>query len=89
MRPNLLHPLAERRPARRGTRRRRARQPAAGPAEAAATAASRPVDTATQRVRDAGGPIDHASYSCQCGLLFQAKVSTTVKCPHCGADQAW
>jgi len=51
--------------------------------------ASRPADTATQRVRDAGGPVDRASYTCECGLLFQARVSTTVMCPHCGAGQAW
>jgi hypothetical protein len=49
----------------------------------------RTADAAVQRVRDAGGPIDRASYTCQCGLLFQAKVSTTVQCPHCGAGQAW
>jgi predicted Zn-ribbon and HTH transcriptional regulator len=48
-----------------------------------------PVDAAVQRVREAGGPVDHACYSCQCGFVFQAKVSTTVRCPHCGAGQAW
>jgi DNA-directed RNA polymerase subunit RPC12/RpoP len=40
-------------------------------------------------VRDAGGPVDQASYTCQCGYLFSAAVSTTVECPHCGAGQAW
>jgi hypothetical protein len=49
----------------------------------------RPIDTAVQRARDAGGPVDCASYACHCGLLFEAKVSTTVMCPHCGAGQAW
>ncbi|MCW3027869.1 MAG: hypothetical protein JWN81_1080 [Solirubrobacterales bacterium] len=77
MRPHLLHPLADRRHARRG-RTRGAQEPLA-----------RAADTAAQRVRDAGGPIDRASYSCECGLLFQARVSTTVMCPHCGAGQAW
>jgi hypothetical protein len=46
-------------------------------------------DLAVQRVRSAGGPIDQASYSCQCGLQFLAPVSTTVVCPHCRAPQAW
>jgi hypothetical protein len=41
------------------------------------------------RVRLAGGPIDNASYTCACGFVFAASVSTTVRCPHCGADQAW
>jgi len=34
-------------------------------------------------------PQDTAWYSCQCGLLFEAPVSTSVRCPHCGAAQAW
>jgi hypothetical protein len=47
------------------------------------------VDPAVARVREAGGPIDRACYTCQCGYLFVATVSTTVNCPHCGAGQAW
>jgi hypothetical protein len=46
-------------------------------------------DPAVERVRDAGGPLDRASYVCGCGYVFNAAVSTTVACPHCGADQAW
>ena len=46
-------------------------------------------DHAAQRVRDAGGPIDRACYTCGCGLFFNAPVSTSVTCPHCGAGQAW
>jgi hypothetical protein len=46
-------------------------------------------DSAVARVRDAGGPIDNASYTCACGFVFAASVSTTVACPHCGASQAW
>jgi hypothetical protein len=42
-----------------------------------------------QRARLAGGPIDNASYTCACGFVFAASVSTTVACPHCGASQAW
>jgi len=47
------------------------------------------LDLAAQRVREAGGPIDLASYACACGCLFTAPVSTSVKCPHCGTGQAW
>jgi len=50
---------------------------------------ARAVDPAAQRVRDAGGPIDEASYACHCGYVFRAPVSTTVACPHCRATQAW
>jgi hypothetical protein len=46
-------------------------------------------DPAAQRVRDAGGPLDNASYTCGCGFMFLAPVSTNVTCPHCGASQAW
>jgi hypothetical protein len=46
-------------------------------------------DFALIRAQEAGGPLDEASYACQCGYLFEASVSTTVTCPHCGASQAW
>lgn len=42
-----------------------------------------------RRARESGGPIDNAQYSCSCGLVFQAAVSTSVACPHCGTGQAW
>jgi hypothetical protein len=32
---------------------------------------------------------DRAFYSCQCGYVFEAPVSTSVGCPHCGGTQAW
>ncbi|HEX5147366.1 MAG TPA: hypothetical protein VFV85_10095 [Conexibacter sp.] len=41
------------------------------------------------RERAAGGPEDRASYRCACGCVFEASVSTTVGCPHCGDTQAW
>jgi hypothetical protein len=47
------------------------------------------LDLAAQRVRAEGGPLDQASYSCQCGLVFAAAVTTSVVCPHCGEHQAW
>jgi hypothetical protein len=47
------------------------------------------IDPAVARAREAGGPIDRACYSCQCGYIFVACVSTSVDCPHCKAAQAW
>jgi hypothetical protein len=36
------------------------------------------------------GPVeDNALYSCHCGYVFEALVSTSVGCPHCGTGQAW
>jgi hypothetical protein len=62
---------------------------AAPPIREVVLTAHRPADPAAQRVRDAGGPIDRASYTCTCGYVFIAPVSTTVECPHCHAAQAW
>jgi hypothetical protein len=45
--------------------------------------------TPQARERDAGGPQDLAAYCCPCGYVFEAAVSTTVGCPHCGDTQAW
>jgi hypothetical protein len=42
-----------------------------------------------RRVRESGGPDDRAMYTCSCGYVFEADVSTSVACPHCGAGQAW
>lgn len=63
----------------------------AQPAMAASprVAAIDPDDPALARVRGAGGPEDNANYSCGCGYIFDAPVSTTVACPHCGESQAW
>jgi hypothetical protein len=84
----LLHPLAERQSRRRRPMRRdgaslHKRQAV----EPAFTPESR--DVAVERVRASGGPLDQASYACQCGYLFAAPVTTTVACPHCGRSQAW
>jgi hypothetical protein len=66
------------------------------PAQSRASASQTPFNTpdqpsyvTVQRARSAGGPIDNACYSCPCGLVFAAPVSTTVCCPRCGAPQAW
>jgi predicted Zn-ribbon and HTH transcriptional regulator len=59
-------------------------------AEASGTiVATRACELEVERVRAAGGPLDTAVYTCSCGCLFDASVSTTVRCPHCGANQAW
>ena len=43
-----------------------------------------------QRGHRLGGPTqDRALYSCSCGYAFDALVSTSVDCPHCGDRQAW
>ena len=36
-----------------------------------------------------GGPQDKALYVCRCGSAFQAVVTASVRCPHCGETQAW
>jgi len=96
MRASLPHTLRERRRSRADQHRRAAigaseasRAAAQTPACAPTALTARAVDPAAQRVRDAGGPIDEASYACHCGFVFRAPVSTTVACPHCRAPQAW
>jgi hypothetical protein len=44
---------------------------------------------AEKRLRASGGPDDRAYYRCGCGFQFDAAVSTSVHCPHCGSDQSW
>jgi len=93
-----MHILTEQR--RHRGDRRRGNQAPARPCQGDSQRASwlRPVavredlerpDLAARRVREAGGPKDHACYSCCCGFIFDADVSTSVACPHCGDMQAW
>jgi hypothetical protein len=90
MRTRLLHSIGERQHGRRLRRRRlRARRLRGRGVALEAEQIPRPCDPAVQRVREAGGPVDQASYTCECGYLFRAAVSTTVICPHCGTDQGW
>ncbi|HEU4975176.1 MAG TPA: hypothetical protein VFT50_08805 [Baekduia sp.] len=42
-----------------------------------------------RRHRASVTPEDHALYRCQCGYQFEASVSASVACPHCGSGQAW
>jgi predicted Zn-ribbon and HTH transcriptional regulator len=46
-------------------------------------------DVDLSRARRAGGPEDVAQYTCSCGYVFAADVSTSVACPHCASTQAW
>lgn len=62
--------------------RRRDVQPAPAPAPTPGLQQER-------RLRESGGPDDRAHYTCSCGFAFDAAVSTTVACPHCGTAQAW
>jgi predicted Zn-ribbon and HTH transcriptional regulator len=55
-------------------------------------AADRTVDdtlSAERRHRASVAPEDTAHYGCSCGFQFQASVTTSVTCPHCGSAQAW
>lgn len=48
------------------------------------------VDDAAPGRRRLHGPVqDNAVYNCHCGYVFEAAVSTSVDCPHCGGGQAW
>jgi hypothetical protein len=59
------------------------------PRAAAPVRAAQAAPTPEHRWRDAGAPADRAQYTCGCGYVFDAKVSTSVACPHCLAEQAW
>ena len=42
------------------------------------------------RERRHGGPSEYrALYTCECGYVFEAHVTTSVGCPHCARTQAW
>jgi len=75
------------------TRPRRTARPEARPEHErrARVAPSAHADDSAEvaRHRRAGGPEDIALYSCACGYAFEATVTASVGCPHCGADQAW
>jgi hypothetical protein len=64
------------------------------PAAPAAPAPSAPAPAdehllAERRHRASVAPEDTAHYGCGCGFQFEAPVSTSVLCPHCGCAQAW
>ena len=69
-------------------RRRRGRLPR-GHVLPARPAPEPPPAEPEQREREAAGGEDVATYTCTCGFHWEAPVSTTIACPHCGAGQAW
>jgi hypothetical protein len=66
-----------------GSRRLRRRRDGSGLA--------RPTTAWPESTRDPAEPPpqDQALYTCGCGFVFEAHVSTSVACPHCRAEQAW
>jgi hypothetical protein len=76
-----------------GPTRRRSllrREPAAPQVEEPEPAAEQEDDlTDERRLRSSGGPNDRAQYTCGCGFVWEADVSASVACPHCGTSQAW
>jgi hypothetical protein len=72
---------------------RRVRERGAGLAPARVSRALRgpsaePAPHASER-RDVDPSQDVAVYNCHCGMVFDAPVSTTIACPHCGDAQGW
>ena len=65
------------------------RRPHRSPAPAQAEPETETDLTDERRMRESGGPDDRAMYTCSCGYVFEADVTTTVTCPHCGCGQAW
>ena len=65
--------------------------PHEAPTAGATTPASDPGAriTVQRHRRQATAPQDQAMYTCECGFVFEAQVSTSVGCPHCGGAQAW
>jgi hypothetical protein len=73
-----------------GSLRRQRVSRARPPGEGQAPATQPAVSAAPPRNLRHGGPCqDRALYSCGCGYAFDAPVSTSVDCPHCGDRQAW
>ncbi len=60
----------------------------AGRQPGAPTAAGASLDRSRAK-RLGGHAQDNAVYNCECGMVFEAAVSTAVSCPHCGNRQAW
>ena len=71
----------------RGLRRGHGRRPSER--QAGAPGAPRAVADRSRDKRLGGYAQDNAVYNCECGMVFEAAVSTAVSCPHCGGHQAW
>jgi hypothetical protein len=88
LRPTDRSPRAERRPHVFGRPAEVAPAPPALPAPEPAPGVDHHL-LAERRHRASVAPEDTAHYGCSCGFQFQAPVSTSVACPHCGTSQAW
>jgi hypothetical protein len=75
--------LAHHLPFRRSKRPRPAAPRNEGPAP------SDPPTSELTRAQRTPAPEDRALYTCSCGFVFTAGVTTSVSCPHCGEAQAW
>jgi hypothetical protein len=65
-------------------------EPEAEPESASVAAGAEADDLFDERrLRASGGPNDRAQYTCGCGFVWEADVSASVACPHCGTSQAW
>jgi hypothetical protein len=73
----------------RRTLRGRIRGASDGPSRVVADAPEPAASEITIERAGADPAQDVAIYNCQCGLVFDAPVCTSVDCPHCGAAQAW
>ncbi len=82
----LTRPAIDHRRAGFGDGRRRTPRPM-GPGRPPRSAP--PAGRRERAARAAGGPDDRARYVCGCGCAFDALVTTSVTCPHCGSLQAW
>ncbi len=71
------------------TNRQRTRSGRRGASHPIAQAGSGQAQPAPRSRRQGGALQDQALYSCSCGYVFNAAVSTSVGCPHCGGTQAW
>jgi hypothetical protein len=48
-----------------------------------------PLEIRVRDNRDFDRVQDTALYKCGCGMIFDAPVTASVGCPHCGEAQAW
>ena len=69
----------------RSARRRQVR----GDHGAERLSAASPSAPAAREARHGGPSQDRALYTCECGYVFEALVTTSVGCPHCARTQAW
>ena len=59
------------------------------PSRGSSSRAQGTVSPGRERNKRANVSQDAATYSCSCGYIFKAAVTTSVGCPHCGSSQAW